>query len=82
MDGFSDALEDALYVHALTTGRLELSKPWPEFTDEEIQRYVKQIEEKEPERLSLEVICQQPLGFFLVSHLLFSFCLLLLSFRS
>lgn len=67
MEGFSDALEDALYIHALTTGRLELSKPWPKYSEEEIQQYIRQIEEKDPLQSTLEAICQQPLGFYLVS---------------
>eukprot|EP01040_Poterioochromonas_malhamensis_P008744 gene8744-9466_t len=70
MEGFSDALEDALYIHALTTGRLELSKPWPKYSEEEIQQYIRQIEEKDPLQSTLEAICQQPLGFYLFTRYL------------
>jgi hypothetical protein len=61
--GFTDALEDAQYVHALQSGRLEPTKPLPEVTDEEIDTYVASLTAKEKE---LDFICQQPLGFYLV----------------
>jgi hypothetical protein len=66
---FQDALEDAHYTRALQIGRLDPSRPLPVIEINEIEKHINELLRTEPQSLELECICQQPLGFYLVSFL-------------
>jgi hypothetical protein len=66
MEWLQDALEDTQYVIALTSGRMEPIRPWPNISPEQVQEYINKHRIAEPDSLNLETICNQPLGFYLV----------------
>jgi NAD-dependent SIR2 family protein deacetylase len=66
MEWLQDALEDAQYLVALTSGRMEPIRSWPEIPQVEVEKYIAEIKSIDPDALSLDTICQQQLGFYLV----------------
>ena len=72
MEGLQDALEEAQYLCALNQGgRLEATNPLPEVSEAELEDYLETLRSKDPKAQTLTAICEEPLGFYMVSS--FSF---------
>lgn len=69
MEGLQDALEEAQYLCALNQGgRLEATNPLPEVSESELEDFLEKLNVRDPRAQTLTTICEEPLGFFMVSY--------------
>lgn len=75
LETLQNAIEDIHYLAAVE-GKLPPSRPFPQLPDREIQAFVENLRINHPESFELDRICSEPLGFYLVPHLvMLLFCL-------
>lgn len=66
MEELQDAIEDAQYVNAMHDDSPKPTKEWKFPSPDALNAYMTKISFKEPNRLELNTICEDPLGFYLV----------------
>ena len=66
MEELQDAIEDAQYVNAMHDESPKPTKEWKFPSPEALNQYLTRASFKEPQRLELDVICEDSLGFYLV----------------
>jgi hypothetical protein len=77
MEDLQDAIEDAQLINALNDDTPRPTKEWSVPSAEELDRYVKNMHQKNPASFELETICNNCLGFYLVKcfYCYYSYCL-------
>ena len=66
MEELQDAIEDAQYMNAVHDTGPKPSKDWKFLSPENLESYIQNTASMKPYAMKLEVICNRPLGFYLV----------------
>lgn len=64
MEELQDAIEDAQYMNAMHDGIPRPTKAWKKVSPEEVQQYVKTVQQNNPKALDLDTVCEGSLGFY------------------
>ena len=66
MEELQDAIEDAQYINAMNDDSPKPTKEWRMPSLQELQSYIESLKTSNPESLTLEAMCSNCLGFYLV----------------
>lgn len=68
-EGIQEALDEARYAHAVLEGKLAPLTAFNFPSDDSLDRYEKKLATKESSGMTLERVCREPLGLYLVRNM-------------
>ncbi len=69
MEELQDAIEDAQYMNAVHDDNPRPIAEWKTISQDKLHAYIAAVEAKNPNLLTMECICERPLGLYFVSIL-------------